>query len=134
MDVLREQLMRHEGLRLSVYDDGWGNPTIGWGHNLKEPITEEVAEKLLDSDIAKAITDCYKLPRSLRNKLNVARTRVVANMIFNMGIGRVMTFKKMIKAIEERNFNDAAAEMVSSRWAKQVGQRAVELAEIMRHG
>jgi lysozyme len=40
----------------------------------------------------------------------------------------------MWEAIEADDFEEAAAQMLSSKWAEQVKQRAVELAEIMRHG
>jgi len=56
------------------------------------------------------------------------------NMLFNLGYTRFLGFKKMLHAIEVRDFNHAANEMLDSKWAGQVGQRAIELAQIMRSG
>jgi lysozyme len=55
-------------------------------------------------------------------------------MTFNMGIGRVLGFAAFLGALERGDYEMAAREMLASRWATQVGNRAVELAEIMRTG
>jgi lysozyme len=55
-------------------------------------------------------------------------------MLFNMNSQKLLQFRKMWTAIEAEDFERAAAEMLDSRWAEQVGQRAVDLAEIMRAG
>ena len=50
--TLREQLIRDEGLRLTVYDDAGGSPTIGVGRNLRDKgISHAEAELMLDNDI-----------------------------------------------------------------------------------
>jgi len=134
MEILKERLKAHEGLSLVGYLDTKGKMTIGYGHNLNYPIPIEAAEIILNSDIAIAVAETHRLPRTFRKHLNVARGRVVTNMIFNMGRPRFLTFKKMIASVEGRDFEDAAIEMLDSKWADQVGKRAVDLAEIMRHG
>jgi lysozyme len=47
---------------------------------------------------------------------------------------RLNKFKNMWKAVHDRNFSLAAVEMLDSRWASQVGQRAVRLSTAMRDG
>ena len=49
-------------------------------------------------------------------------------MVFNMGMEGVKRFKKMIKAISEGDDERVVIEMLDSRWARQVGNRANELA------
>jgi len=134
MEKLKERLKIHEDLSLVGYLDTKETWTIGWGHNTNYPIPVEAAEIILNHDIAVAVSEFYKLPLPIQRNLNSTRKRVVVEMIFNMGLPRALTFKKMFKAIETSNFDVAAAEMLDSRWAGQVGQRAVELAETMRHG
>jgi len=53
-------------------------------------------------------------------------------MIFNMGLSRFMLFRKTINAIENKDFAAAADEMLDSRWAEQVGERAITLSNKMR--
>ena len=55
-------------------------------------------------------------------------------MMFNLGKTRLSKFVKMRDAIEDHDYNRAAKEMLDSKWADQVGNRAVELAELMRGG
>lgn len=42
--------------------------------------------------------------------------------------------KGVLAATQRGDWNKATAEMLDSRWAKQVGRRAQELAEIMKTG
>jgi len=51
-----------------------------------------------------------------------------------MGVRGVMTFKRMLRALVRCDYEEAAREMLDSRWAQQVGERARELAEIMKEG
>jgi lysozyme len=55
-------------------------------------------------------------------------------MLFNMGGPRFQGFFKMRRAIEEEDFVEAAAQMMDSKWATQVGHRARELAMMMETG
>ena len=59
---------------------------------------------------------------------------IVANMAFNLGMPRLNKFKKMWSAIEDEDYNNAAVEMLDSRWAEQVKGRATRLSNIMRTG
>lgn len=123
-----------EGLRLKPYTCPAGKLTIGYGHNLEDNgITEEMAEVLLRTDLACARMEvCAKFPWII--KLNEPRQYVLVDMCFNMGIGRLLTFKKMLAALKEGYYERAAYEMMDSKWAKQVVRRAKTLAEIMKKG
>ena len=65
--------------------------------------------------------------------LDEVRQRVIINMVFNLGYAGVCKFKKMIAAIEDKNYTKASDEMVNSRWYDQVGERAQRLCYMMRH-
>jgi lysozyme len=58
----------------------------------------------------------------------------VLSMIFNLGLTRFKGFYNTIRAIERHDYATAAALMLQSKWAKQVGPRATRLSEMMRTG
>ncbi|MEE8624132.1 MAG: glycoside hydrolase family protein [Anaerolineales bacterium] len=134
MSRLHEMLIRHEGLRLKPYHDTVGKLTIGVGRNLDDVgITREEAFMLLDNDIAKVRREVNRAFRWFA-QLNPVRKNVVLNMVFNIGLPRFRQFKKTIAAIKAKDWEEAASQMLDSRWARQVGRRARELAAMMKHG
>ena len=131
---LREQLIRHEGLRLKPYTDTVGKLTIGVGRNLTDNgISKAEAMHLLDNDILEAQTAVVKaLPWTV--EIDRPRLEILMNMAFNLGIGGLLKFERFLAAVQEGSYELAAVEMLNSKWAKQVGQRADELASMMRTG
>lgn len=116
-----------------LYLDSEGIQTIGYGHNIEEKgISPAVAEMMLHEDIAEAIRDCHRF--DWFQKLNDARQAVVCSMIFNMGLGRFSEFKKTIAYIELEQYEEAAREMLDSKWSRQVGSRATRLSKIFENG
>ena len=88
---------------------------------------------LLKNDIARVKTELHVLMPFLPS-LSETRQAALIDMAFNLGISRFMTFKKMIAALKRNDFEEGARQMLDSRWANQVGQRAIRLSEIMRTG
>ena len=134
LEAMTEELTRDEGLRLKPYRDTVGNLTVGIGRNLDDVgISIDEAEYLLYNDIRRAMAD---LDRSLPfwRGLDEVRQRVLVNMAFNLGIGRLMQFKYTLFSVEHGEWERAAQGMLSSLWARQVGPRAERLAEMMRTG
>ena len=124
---------KYEGLNLRPYTCPTGHLTIGYGHNLENGITLEVAEQLLQSDMALAQLEVGgSIPWA--NKLDEVRQYVLVDMCFNLGIKKLLTFKKMLAALKQGYYERAAYEMLASKWAGQVGRRASELAEMMKKG
>lgn len=133
-EQLCEQIKRHEGLRLRAYQDSLGVWTIGYGRNLQElDIDETLANRWLLEDIWKAKQDVLNAFQFSRT-LDSARQDALVNMAFNMGITRLKGFKKMLAALEEGNYEQAASEVLDSNYAKQVGSRAIEIAAQIRNG
>jgi lysozyme len=66
--------------------------------------------------------------------LDRIRQTVIANMVFNLGFNGLMQFKRMWKHLGTHDYPAAAKEMLDSKWARQVGNRAIELSKIMRTG
>lgn len=129
--ALRSELVRDEGVRLFPYMDTAGNITIGIGRNLSGvgvSSAEVQAMWLADVDRATAGLD-----RALPwwRTLSEERQRVLVNMAFNMGVPKLLTFKRMLAAVKAGQYQAAAAEMLDSEWSRQVGERATRLAKIM---
>lgn len=125
-------IKKHEGLRLNPYMDTVGILTVGYGHNLQQPITESEADEYLNKDYIKTCWYCRQYP--WYDGLNEARKAVIENMMFNLGPSRFAMFRKTIAYIEHGDFEQASFEMLNSKWAVQVKSRAVELSNIMRYG
>lgn len=126
---LKNELIRDEGLRLTVYFDSEGIETIGVGRNLQKGITKDEAYHLLDNDIHDVIQDAMQF--EWFDKLDDDRKNIILNMIFNLGINRFKGFRKTIRLIEAGDYEEAAKEMLDSKWARQVGPRANRLSNRM---
>lgn len=144
IDKLREELTFDEGCINKIYLDHLGYPTFGIGHLVLEtdpehgkdvdtPVSEERIKECFEKDIATVIEDLNRnlewwqdLPEDLQ--------RVMANMSFNLGITRLLKFKKFLAAMEKHDWETAAVEMMDSRWATQVGPRATRLRDRVLKG
>ncbi len=129
-----EMLKKHEGLRLKPYKCTAGKLTIGYGRNLEDVgISEREALQMLKHDV-----NSYRELLTARydwfEGLAPARKVVCINMAFNLGINGFHGFKMMRMYINKGIYSEAAKEMLNSKWAKQVGYRATELAKIMEEG
>lgn len=142
INTITQDLVRHEGIVLEIYLDTEGLHTCGVGHLIKlgdeefkkpvgTPITEERALELFKQDLAVSIKECETLFPNLGDYPDPVQ-RVLVNMTFNLGRPRLSKFKRMIAAVEAKDWNAAADEMVNSRWYRQTKTRAVELVERMR--
>lgn len=131
---LQKSLIKHEALKTKPYKCTADKLTIGVGRNLDDVgITEDEAIYLLKNDIDRCVSDVGRnIPEW--KKHNECRQNVLVELCFNIGINRMLGFKKMLAALQKNDYATAADEMQNSRWYKQVGQRAVTLCEMMRSG
>ena len=136
MDMVRlkRELERDEGTRTEIYSDSLGIPSIGIGHNLRnKPLSQHVIDMIYAEDIEDVIQELDKhLPWYI--SLSENRQRVLANMCFNLGINGLLGFKNTLSALQSGAWEQAAQGMLSSKWARQVGQRAVRLAQMVQEG
>lgn len=131
--MLVDQLKGHEGYRQYPYTCTGGALSVGYGHNLQaKGLTREQAEMVLQDDVHEVLVELHKY--SFFNALDPVRQTVLGNMAFNLGVNGLFRFRKMIAAVRLGNFDLAASEMLDSLWAKQVGNRAIELADLMKYG
>lgn len=131
---LKNDLIVDEGLKLFPYKCTAGKITIGVGRNIQDiGITKAEAMFMLDTDIDRVELELDCNIDWWRN-VSEYRQRALANMCFNMGIKRLLGFKNMLLAMKQGDFNKAADEALNSNWAKQVGDRAKRIADMIRKG
>ena len=122
--------------------DHLGLPTFGIGHLITKsdeeygedvgtPVSDDRVKECFESDVKQVIKDCQILYDDF-NDLPEEAQLIIANMMFNMGRPRLSKFKGMKRGVDARDWNQAADEMVDSRWYKQVTNRANRLVERMR--
>jgi lysozyme len=139
MDIekLKRELEDDEKYVRGAYPDHLGYLTIGIGRMIDPRkgggLTREEAVYLLENDIGDRV-------RQLRShlpwfdQLSDARQHALINMAFQMGVGGLLVFKKMLGYMEKGLFKEAAAEALRSRWANQTPERARRVAEMIRRG
>jgi len=137
IEALREQLKIDEGVKYEIYKDHLGYPTFGIGHLITEndpehgepngkEISEDRVNEIFETDVAKFVSEAKILFPDLDDLPDVAQ-QVIVNMAFNMGRPRLSKFKNFIAGVNDRDWTRAAEEMMDSRWATQVGDRAIRL-------
>lgn len=130
-----EELLRfHEGLRLKPYRCTAGKLTIGIGRNLDDVgITEDEAAFMMRNDIDRVKRE---LAQALPwwSSLDPVRSVVLVDLSFNLGLPRLLKFTKMLMHLRAGTWDAAANELLASRYATQVGERARRLATMLRSG
>ena len=119
----RTIIKRHEGLKLNVYNDQAGHPTIGYVHKLLpseiglvNAITLGKAEEYLTGDLKTAEDAVNKL---VEVPLNQNQFDALVSFVYNVGAG---SFQKstMLALLNEGNYKLAAEEF--PRWNRAGGK------------
>ena len=69
---------------------------------------------------------------SLVIDLEPVRQDAMVNLCFNLGITTLKKFSNALASMEAGAYSDAAEHFLDSRWASQVGNRAQEVAHMIR--
>jgi lysozyme len=140
LEKLKAELRRDEGFRQQVYLCTSGKKTIGYGHNLEahgedaEYISRETAEEWLQEDIQDAMATAMDfVGNQVWEGLADSRQRVLVNMAFCLG-NKLFQFKRLKASVLEQNWNQAAESISNSLFARQTGDRAKRLSDMMRNG
>lgn len=129
-----ELIKKHEGCRLKVYLDSVGKLTVGYGRCLDTTgISEDEAELMLSNDIKRAEDGLRQVYPWFAN-LDEVRQAALIDAAFNLGLSGLSKFHNMLGAMALGDWEAAANEALNSKWAGQVGNRAKELAEMIRTG
>lgn len=148
-------LIQHEGERFAVYDDIYGNPTIGVGFNLNrtdagilcqqcganfqrllgalDELTQAQSRCLLQKtaiDVIEWLVVLFPAFWTYSQPRQVA----LVDMGFNMGQTKFRGFKQMIQCILANNWAGARTQALHSEWASEVPQRAIYDANLLAAG
>ena len=133
VDVLEDE----EGFRAHAYRDSLDNLTIGFGRCIQQGvglgITHDEAKVLLENDVLRSIEECRRWPWF--DAMTASRQSVLVQLVFQMGLTKAKTFKRMIAVLNSENpdYNMAADELLDSRFARQQAPaRAQRLAQQLR--
>lgn len=161
--TIEDMIRRDEGLRLKVYRDlngrGW---TVGFGHYISDNpnLTNDQINSELSKQVGREVTgnpgsismdeasklfkeDLEKVQRDMRNnaavspvymKVNRSRQMALENMSFQMGIGGLAKFTKMLDAMLIGDWKTAYNEARNSRWFQQTKGRASRVSTIILTG
>lgn len=129
--------MRDEGCVLHAYDDSLGYATLGVGRLIDQRkgggITAEEAAYLLANDIRRKTAEVIAaLPWA--EHMDPVRFAVLVSMAFQLGIAGLLGFKNTLTLIQGGNFDQAADNMVMSKWHSQTPARCERLAKQMKLG
>lgn len=128
------QVALHEGFRDRPYRDTVGKLTIGYGWNIDDtPMEREAAEVQLTKKLEKCEVECNRSIDFFGN-LTQARREVLVEMCFNLGLEGLLGFKNTLNLMGLSRHEEAASQMLLSKWATQVGKRAKDLSEKYRRG
>jgi len=142
-EQLMKEIIADEGYVYEIYNDHLGYPTFGVGHLItskdKEhglpigtPVSEDRIMECLENDM-KIVCQELDMKEPWWRNLDDNRQRILANMCFNLGYPRLSGFKNFLSALQVSDFEKAAVEMMDSKWADQVGDRAKRLRDRMLH-
>lgn len=131
MKNTKNWIKSHEGLSLTPYRCTANKLTIGYGRNIEDNgITKEEADLLFENDFARCIKELSPYPWYVNQPEHIQSALI--NMCFNLGISKLLGFKKMIAALTVKDYTKASLEALDSLWAQQVGDRAKDVALTMR--
>lgn len=137
MEQLLAMLKRHEGVESHAYECSEGKITVGVGRNIDSEggigLSEEEIDFLLKNDIERCIIELSS-EYDWFVDLDDIRKDAMVDIAFNLGITRLRLFKRALAAMAEGNYKQAATEFLDSKWAKQVGGRALELTDMISSG
>ncbi len=135
LDDLVDDLESDEGFVSHAYLDSEGYWTVAYGIMIDKRrgggLTKPEGRYLLRNRALIAIDDLDRNVPWWRGMPDDAQ-RALSNMCFNLGWPRLSGFKKMLAAMKAGDTQTAAREALDSRWAGQVGDRALRIAALIR--
>ena len=130
---LKKNIKKNEGYSSKSYKDQLGFLTVGYGHlilpeekNLINKVIKKTKlKKIFDNDFSKALKDFNKFFKPLTK--TTKNSELLIEMIFQMGIIKVLGFKKLLYHLDKSNKFMVCFEMMNSLWYKQTPKRVKRL-------
>ena len=143
LNFAKEMIKVHEGLRLDVYNDSRGFPTVGYGHlidggspadirgmGIGQKITKSRADALFDEDFKHHEQQARNIPGY--KKANAQQKAALIDLTFNMGPAWYQGFPKFVSYFKNGDYNKAGEELRDSAWYGQVGRRAEPIISLIK--
>ena len=133
---LIKRIKKNEGFSSAPYKDQLGFLTVGYGHLIlsnekhltKTKLSKDKLEKIFIQDFKNTIKDYEKyLKKKTSNK---KEEELLIEMVFQMGVKRVLKFRNLLRNIRKKNKHLVCFEMMNSLWYKQTPKRVKELIKI----
>ena len=133
---LIKRIKEHEGFSIKPYKDQLGFLTIGYGHLIlpnekhltNNKKTKTQLEKIFIKDFRKATNDYKKFLK--KRKHNSKEEELLIEMVFQMGVKRVLMFKNLLSSMKKNQKHLVCFEMMKSLWYNQTPKRVKNLIKI----
>lgn len=134
MDILKQILIKHHGIRTHPYEDDSGVLSIGVGRNLdSKGLSLSEVDQLLTNDIQ---TSEAELSKSFDwfDRLNTPRRHALTTMHYTIGMKSLLKLRKTLSFMSQNLFLEASEEMLDTKWADQEGQIALDISTMIKTG
>ena len=137
MSMIIEMLRLHEGVETHAYKCTADKITIGVGRNIDPAggigLTDDEIDYLLSGDVKRVQAELINT-FTWFSELDEVRKDAMTDICFNIGLPRLLQFEKSLAAMSIGDYDRAADEFMDSRWANQVGARAITITDMIRSG
>lgn len=140
--MITKLLKFEEGFRAYPYQCSEGYPTIGIGKRIGNEgtplsayqftVSEPLAELWLSEEVGKIIDQLND--HNFYVNLDSVRKDIIVSMGYQLGLNGLLKFKKMIAALEIKDWQLAQYEGLDSLWAKQTPDRANRHMDVILSG
>ena len=133
---LKNRIKKNEGFSKKPYKDQLGWLTIGYGHLvlpeeahlLKTKNNKAKLNLIFNQDFERAVRD-YKIFIKQKNH-NRKDKELLIEMVFQMGVKKVLMFKKLLSNIKNKKKHLVCFEMMNSLWYTQTPNRVKNLIKV----
>jgi lysozyme len=127
-------LTQEEGYRKHPYLCSQGYATIGIGLKLSTERNPDVSKFCITMSKEVAIQDLKERVQDLIDRLDstyswfkdldINRQAVLVSMSYQLGVYNLSKFKKMLRALNKKDYAEAYTQSLDSLWARQTPKRA----------
>ena len=142
------RILGNEGFRPDIYKDTMNRNTVGFGFNIDDPTVRKlIPQDILSGQRLMNRTEALDIHSQLTKRafedarsfvgdetfssLSTAQRTALTDMAYNLGLTSLNTFDNLRSALQSGNFEQAALEVLDSKYAKQVPNRARQNANLI---
>ena len=134
IDNGRDLAKNSEGYCEKVYLDSESYPTVGYGWCLDSSRKWGSVKEFLEHKFEEKYQEAADDYEALGLDLDPVRRDAVIDLIYNMGLTKVLKFKNTLAALKMKDYLVAAHNLEQSLWFKQVGRRGPRIVKLIKEG